>query len=522
MRLSAYSLKTGIFTILVIILFSAMMLLDIVIIKIAERNMLGTEIQRGRVLLHTIEQGMPINNQPYGSIEPRYPPHRDLHQALYEIRQSSAVIINTYGRILFEAERRAEKRKTLLSLAKKTLQTRENALFISGTRWGILPVKRGDLYMASPLILHENKIVGAAAVKIPLKTMYETIKESQKILLFYILLNTFLLAIIGFYLIYRRIIRPIDRLVKSAEEFRGEEPFFLSSDRELNEFGRLSSALNIMLRRLEENKARLKANIDSLEKANLDLRQAQEEIIRSEKLASVGRLASGVAHEIGNPIGVVLGYLDLLQGNELDKEERRDIIDRIGKEIDRINKTIRNLLDFSRPPKGELKAVSVHRTIIDMLEMLKPQPMMADLDVVLDQQAAQDTVLADPDKLTQVFLNIAMNAVDAMEAYQRENGSHTKMLAIKTRLASETQSITKGTVLKVHITFIDNGPGISSEDLHRVFDPFFTTKEPGKGTGLGLSVSLRIVEDIGGDIKVKSEQGKGTTITVILPLFFGH
>jgi len=340
----------------------------------------------------------------------------------------------------------------------------------------------------------------------------------QKIVLFYILLNTLFLALFGFYLIYRSIIRPINRLVKRAEEFKEGEIFFLTSDTEQNEFGKLSSSLNVMLRRLEENKAELKTSISSLEKANLELQQAQEEIIRSEKLASVGRLASGVAHEIGNPIGVVLGYLGLLKENDLNNKERQDFINRIEKEIGRINRTIRNLLDFSRPSKGEMKTISVHQIIGDMIDMLKPQPMASDSEILLDKKAKKDRVLADPDKLKQVFLNLSMNAIDAMGANQTKGKSQKNMLLIRTSLSSEAKPDKRINVSKIYIEFIDNGPGIPFEDLNRIFDPFYTTKEPGKGTGLGLSVSLRIVEDIGGDIKVKSINGKGTIIIVILPI----
>ena len=341
----------------------------------------------------------------------------------------------------------------------------------------------------------------------------------QKIVFFYILLNTLFLALFGFYFIYRSIIRPINRLVKRAEEFKEGDTFFLTSGAEQNEFGKLSSSLNVMLRHLEDNKTELTTGIRSLEKANLELQQAQEEIIRSEKLASIGRLASGVAHEIGNPIGIVLGYLGLLKGSDLNDEERRDFIDRIEKEISRINRTIRNLLDFSRPSKEELKAVSVHKTIGDMVDILKPQPMISDSEIFLDKGAKKDTVLADPDKLKQVFLNLSMNAIDAMRANQTKNESQKNTLSIQTSLAQKTKADEKVNTNKIHINFIDNGPGIPAEELTRIFDPFYTTKEPGKGTGLGLSVSLRIIEDIGGDIKVKSEVGKGTKITVILPLY---
>ena len=341
----------------------------------------------------------------------------------------------------------------------------------------------------------------------------------QKIVLFYIFLNALFFALFGFYFIYRSIIRPINRLAKRAEEFKEGEAFFISSDTVQNEFGRLSSSLNAMLRRLDENKTELKTSISSLEKANLELQQAQEEIIRSEKLASVGRLASGIAHEIGNPIGIVLGYLGLLKGNDITDKERQDFINRIEKEIGRINRTIRNLLDFSRPSKGEVKVVSVHKIIGDMIDILKPQTMVSDHEIILDKGAKTDEILADPDKLKQVFLNLSMNAIDAMEVHLTENESPKNTLSIKTSLSPRTKTAKRISKNNIHIEFIDNGPGIPTENLTRIFDPFFTTKEPGKGTGLGLSVSLRIIEDMGGDMKVESEPGKGTKIIVILPVY---
>lgn len=520
MKLSAYSLKTGIFAILVIILLLAMILLDFVVIRITERELLRAEIKRGTVLLCTIEQNAVIRykKQTFNDINRLYPSYQNLRHLLDETGFSTAIIVKGYGKILFETEIREDDKKTLLALAGKSLQNGDDVTFISGKRWGFFPLKRGSLFLASP-IMHEKEIIGAACVHVPLRTIYTAIRQSQKIVLFYIGLNTLFLALFGFYLIYRSIIRPINRLVKRAEEFKGGDTIFLSSDTKQNEFGKLSKALNMMIRRLEDNREELKSSISSLEKANLELRQAQEEIIRSEKLASVGRLASGVAHEIGNPVGIVLGYLDLLKDNALNRKERRDFINRIENEIDRVNRIIKNLLDFSRPSKGEARAISVSQTIVDMLDMLKPQPMMSDVKVVLDQQATKDTVLADPDRLKQVFLNIVMNAIDSMGANKEKDGLPDKVLSIKTSVISGNKPNRGEGGNKVQIEFIDSGQGIPAEELNRIFDPFFTTKEPGKGTGLGLSVSLRIVEeDMAGDITATSEKGKGTTMTVTLPL----
>ena len=519
MKISVYSLKTGIFLILVFILVIAMILLDIVMIRITEKNLLQAEIQKGRLTLRSIERTLipglqdtiSFGNEKGDSLG------RNLTELIDEARLAAVLILDGSGSIVFETASGEEKRKALLDLAKKSLRQGRDAFSIPTATWSILSPQGGDLFLASPL--SQNKtILGGASIQIPLAPMYDAIRESQKIVLFYILLNTLLLGLLGFYLLHRSLIRPINRLVRRAEEFKEGETFFLTSTSGQNEFGKLSRALNLMLRGSEESKAELKKSISSLEKANVELRQAQEEIIRSEKLASIGRLASGIAHEIGNPIGIVLGYLDLLKGNELNTQERSDIIDRIGEEIDRVNRTIRNLLDFSRPPKGEVKEVSVHQTITDMLDMLKPQPMMADVALTLDQGADRDTVLADPDKLKQVFLNIVMNAVDAMQSDQAGDGVPQKALSIRTELAPDAQS-GKENGYSVRIHFIDNGPGIPAEAIQRVFDPFYTTKEPGKGTGLGLSVSLRIIEDMGGDIQARSEGGKGATVTVILPIY---
>jgi two-component system NtrC family sensor kinase len=281
------------------------------------------------------------------------------------------------------------------------------------------------------------------------------------------------------------------------------------SESSKNEIGDLTRSLSHMLRRLEENKRELRSHISSLEKANRDLRQAQDEIIRSEKLASVGRLAAGIAHEIGNPIGIILGYLDLLNSGDSTEVDKKDYLNRIESEIVRINKIIRQLLDFSRPSSGEPEKTRVHDLVKMTLGMLEPQPMMEGIRTTLDLQAQKDTVLADPNQLQQVFLNIIMNVADALAEGKGEET--LKQLTIRSeRIAGS-----------IALRFSDNGPGISEKELLRIFDPFYTTKEPGKGTGLGLSVCYRIVEGLGGTIRAESKTGEGMTIIVSLPLYDG-
>ena len=283
-----------------------------------------------------------------------------------------------------------------------------------------------------------------------------------------------------------------------------------------NEFNKLSKSLNSMLKRISEDKERLQKTVKSLEKANLDLKQAQEDIIRTEKLASVGRLSSGIAHEIGNPISIVIGYLELIKKNDINDEERREFIERSENEINRINNLIKQLLDFSRPLGVGLKAVSVHEIVNDITKALKIQPILANINLKLNLAASIDTIMADPDQLRQVFLNLIINAADAINSINNKSDG---------KIIIESRSLTKDddrlgvNPTKLNIELMDNGPGISEENIDNIFDPFFTTKEPGKGTGLGLSVCFMIIDKLGGNIKATSKKGKGTTITITLPLY---
>jgi signal transduction histidine kinase len=335
------------------------------------------------------------------------------------------------------------------------------------------------------------------------------LRKSEKIILIYILLNTIILLAAGMYLLSRVVIRPIQKLLKVTEEFKEDEPLALPPEPSANEIGQLFHSLRIMLTRLEENKRELKAHIASLKQANQELQKTQEEVIRSEKLASVGRLAAGVAHEVGNPIGVVLDYLDMMKNGELSGPEVKDALDRCESEIARINKIIRQLLDYSRPSPYESKHISVHGLLSESIEMLQPQPLMRGIKVDMNLVSPQDIVMGDENRLKQVFINILLNAADAIKEKQKSGRTNEdEKIVITTRNSHGT----------IKISFQDTGCGIPGESIKRIFDPFYSTKEPGKGTGLGLSVSYRIVEQMGGTMRAESNEGQGATIHVILPL----
>jgi signal transduction histidine kinase len=245
-----------------------------------------------------------------------------------------------------------------------------------------------------------------------------------------------------------------------------------------------------------------------LEEANLEIKKAQDEIIKSEKMASAGRLATGVAHEIGNPLSIILGYLELLKRGDLKHEENKDFVERIESEVTRINQIIRELLDFSRPASAEHEEIEIHQLIMETVSLLKLQPMMDQIEIRQELDAIKDVVWAGMTQLKQVFLNIILNAADAMIDTESSDGLSSKALRIDTE--NEDDSIM--------ISFTDTGIGISPEELGRIFDPFFTTKEPGKGTGLGLSVCYTIIEGLGGRIRAESVLGKGTEVIIAIPL----
>ncbi len=230
-------------------------------------------------------------------------------------------------------------------------------------------------------------------------------------------------------------------------------------------------------------------------------RALERQLMHAEKLASVGILAAGVAHEIGNPLSAVSGYAQLLTKDDITSDERREFAQAIASQAERINRIIRDLLEYSRPSPYQGQAIEVNQAIEAVLGMFFTSKRLAHSHLAINRDLARELPLVriDRDQLQQVVLNMVMNAAQAME----EGGSLTL--------------ITRRQDGWVRIDFADTGPGISPGHLALIFDPFFTTKPPGQGTGLGLSICDRIINAAGGRIEVRSQLGKGTTFTVWLP-----
>ena len=396
-----------------------------------------------------------------------------------------------------------------------TLRTGQPVTQKIGKTFGLLFVQRASVIVTFP-IKENGRIIAAGGIFSPFGGIYQDFRRIQKITFAFVLISSLFFALIGNRQLSRVYFKPLQRLAKRAEAYTDEDPLFFSVRKEDNEFSVLSSSLNKMLHRINKDKHVLKDSIGSLQATNLELKQALNDVIRDEKLATLGRLTSGIAKEIGNPTGIVLGYLDLMKQTDLPTEERDDFIKRSEKEIIRINNIIRQLLDMTRASADEPKPVAVHALLEDLVSVFAYQPAAAKIGFETDFNAHQDLVLADPDRLRQVFLNILLNAVDAINS--------------PTNARPRVQLITEGPVemavnqgddrqAGIRIRIVDNGPGIRQADLPHVFDPFFTTKQPGKGTGLGLSVSFMIIEKLGGHLTVSSSAADGgAAFHVTLPL----
>ena len=538
------SLRTKVVLSLTFLMASAMLLIGTVMLKVSQRDLVRAKVEQGLVLKAAVERLLVVASD--GKIDLVKSSSRlaGLQPGnLENMAPWKITVADQDGVVVYGADRKDKTGKEPSPGLKRVIQLGMESVSFLPTAKSFWPQMPEKVVLLAPLF-HDRKVIGALQLETELADVRQSLAGSQKLLLFYIVLDILVLVAFGAYIFSKLVVKPVQALVQTAESFQEGDIIPDVSAGEQNELGKLSQALNAMLRRLAENKEELRQHITSLEQANLELQRAQQEVIFSEKLASVGRLAAGIAHEIGNPIGIVLGYLELLQRKDTDESERMELVGRMGTEIQRVNQTIRQLLDFSRPSSSEREAISVHPLIRETLDVLDHQLRQKDIEVILELAAEADMVFANADQLKQVFLNLMVNAADAMEGTSdRPQGGE---LHVRTRasaggslnrgdsgtqpLRRSTDPVTadyshlrriRGTVGEswLQIEFADTGIGIPKENQKRVFDPFYTTKEVGKGTGLGLSVSIQIIETLGGRMDLSSNPGEETRVTIQLPLF---
>ncbi len=244
---------------------------------------------------------------------------------------------------------------------------------------------------------------------------------------------------------------------------------------------------------------------DKVDKGTATAKQLEQQVMHSEKLAALGRLAAGVAHEIGNPLTSISTFAQLLREMATD-EFTQNSLDIINNHIQRITEIVRQMSTFSRAASTNIKYAQLNEVLQSTLDLMRlDKRMKHTIDITVSMDPELPRTMIDEGQATQVFINIILNALDAMP-----NGGH---LQISTSQGKDDQGKDS-----IFVAFADTGCGIPQNELAKIFDPFYTTKEIGKGTGLGLSVSYNIIKRLNGDITVCSEVGRGTVFKIIIPI----
>ena len=553
----AWSFRPGIRTEIVftltVLMAGTVALIGILFIKVEERNLLEQRIRGGKQMIASLQSYLRDLTPENLEVSQGQNPPENFQRLLTLFAQSelfsSLTVVNREFCIL--ADSRPERVGKILrdEDLEKALATQKTFVHGSGESFSLM--KKAPLLISAPLFM-QGKTQGVIRGELSLDDIREALFRSQTTVFLYIFLTAFLLIVVGSFLLSRVIINPLKKLVQMSGKIAEGNLNPLSEPSGGDEIGTVFSSFNHMASRLRESRTKMEEYIHSLERVNRELRLAQDEVIRSEKLASIGRLAAGVAHEVGNPTGAILGYLDLLSKGGLSPEEGRDVLQRAENEAERIQRIVRELLDFSRPAPRLEGEVEINTVIASALSLLSHQKKIWEqIQIVKEFQEDLPKWRGDPHQLQQVMINIFLNAADAMASNDPAQMGRERRLRVTTKALpiGEVPAISGPTpqgrkedspgmdysLLRspksgapvpsprevqsvVQVEVEDTGPGIPPEALSKIFDPFYSTKPPGEGTGLGLAICLRILESYGGRIFTQSEKGKGTLFTILLPI----
>jgi two-component system NtrC family sensor kinase len=353
----------------------------------------------------------------------------------------------------------------------------------------------------------DQKVLGLIEANVSLALLDKSVTQQGIAITVYVLVFLLVISVVLCTILWNFVSTPVSLLAQGMERVAGGDLDYQVTINTKDEMGDLSRAFNAMTADLKKAKKELVDWGNTLEKKVEEkteaIHRAQAQLIHSEKLASLGRMAAGVAHEINSPLTGIVTFGHLLQKKFSPGTQEREDIDVIIDQANRCSNIIKGLLGFARASAAEKASANINDVLNSSLNIVRNKADFFNIKLVTDFDESLYKVKADPSQLQQVFLNMIMNAADAIE------GKGT--ITIVTRnIADEGRAF-------IEIEFRDTGPGINDQTLAKIFEPFFTTKPVGKGTGLGLAVSHGIIQEHGGSVSVKTKIGEGTSFFIRLP-----
>ncbi len=379
------------------------------------------------------------------------------------------------------------------------------------------------------------------AISLVLPYLRSTV-EATVFILIIVAVDLVIVLAFGAWVLKKNLLEPVDELVMGVKKIADGDYRHRLEIPDGLELRSITESVNAMADRLIAGQQVLAENVRSLDETNVKLVEARNEVIQAARLASVGTLAAGIAHEVGNPLTAIIGYADVaLRRMEADQGDP-ELLESIRSEAQRIDGIVRGLLDFARPQADEIAPVRVDEVIAGVRELLQTQGRLGRIEHSWTLEEGCPPVLMDPRHLEQVLVNLLLNASDAVKdlkdpkievALWSEDGPAANPLRrrgddppgvnyLHRRRVDRAFSVEALRSLEtarrvVVVAVSDNGTGLPPADQTHVFDPFYTTKEPGKGTGLGLFISARLITGMGGRIDVESTAEGGARFEVRLP-----
>jgi len=358
-----------------------------------------------------------------------------------------------------------------------------------------------------------------------------------------VVLDLLVVAISGRWFIQARLVTPVERMVEDVRRLAAGDEAHRIGPVSAAELQDIRTSVNTMADRLVEKQKVLVENVASLDRTNSQLVAARDEVIRTARLASVGTLAAGIAHEVGNPLAALIAFTDIARQRMVKAGGDPELLESIRGEAERIDRIVRTLLEYARGRGTPSGHIAVDVVVERVRELIETQRSMDGVTVVWPGPAPElPQVPGEAQQLEQILVNLLLNARDALDGCEErtiiislgwEKGAVARMprrreddppeinYLHRRRVSGDGSAdgpdpiFTAESVVAVRVQ--DTGPGIREEDLDRVFDPFFTTKEPGKGTGLGLSICARLAEGMGGRMNVENAPGGGARFIIRLP-----